>query len=166
MDNQTEKRDTTVGGGAGTNRDVVGALSNPLPKEPMTEPQVVNNPAAEVSADKLHLSGQVAEVTAQSVEVTQGGVGQIKSHTTTVTVKQGGVGAVVAQEATVEVTEGGIGAVIGREINVRNSNVSVALAGRISGDAKIMIDLRAGFVAGIAIGVVLSAFQMLMKRHR
>jgi hypothetical protein len=162
MDNQTEIQDTT----GGAKPDLVDALSTPLPKEPMPEPQVVNNPAAEVSADALHLSGQVAEITAQVVEVSQGGVGQIKSETATVTVKQGGIGAVIAQTANIEVTEGGVGAVLGNEINVSNSSISFALAGKINGDAKIMIDLRAGLIAGIAIGAVLSAFQLLLKRRR
>ncbi|MCS7060812.1 MAG: hypothetical protein RMN25_06555, partial [Anaerolineae bacterium] len=81
-------------------------------------------------------------------------------------IHNGGIGAVSAQKVEAKIQDGGIGAMAGWEVTANETRVAIALAGRINGPAKILIDARAGLVAGLAIGVVLAALKMLVQARK
>ena len=114
-----------------------------------------------VVSDVVNVTASVQQVTANTVNLSNGGAGVVKGDHVTVSVKQGGVGAVQAGRADISVTEGGIGAVMAQELKLNNTVVSVAIAGRISGESKIMFDMRAGLIAGLVIGAVIAAIKAL-----
>jgi len=108
----------------------------------------------------------IQELTAESVNITAGGAGVVKGRQVAITLKDGGIGAVMAQKVEAKVQDGGIGAVMAQELTANETTIAVALAGNISGAAKIMVDMRAGLVAGLAIGVVLAALKLLTRSRK
>jgi len=108
----------------------------------------------------------IQELTAESVNITAGGAGVVKGQQVTITLKDGGIGAVMAQKVEAKVQDGGIGAVMAQEVTANETTIAIALAGNISGAAKIMVDMRAGLVAGLAIGVVLAALKLLTRSRK
>ena len=129
--------------------------------ESKNEPEAIE----EVKADVVSVSGRVGTITAQTVNVKDGGVGSVRGEAVNVTLTNGGIGAVLANKVQAEAANGGIGAVLAREATVKGGNISVLAAVRVQGDARIMFDVRAGFVAGIAGGLVLVAFKLLRGRR-
>ena len=108
----------------------------------------------------------IQELTAENVTITNGGAGTVKGQQVSVTLTNGGIGAVIAQKAEVKVKDGGIGAAMSQELTANETSIAVALAGNISGNARIMVDMRAGLVAGLAVGVVLAALKLLTRSRK
>jgi hypothetical protein len=90
-------------------------------------------------------------VQAESVHVAQGGIGRAEAHQIAVT--NGGIG--VAWGDSVTVTKGGVGMVVTRQARLDGATVAVVAAGQVSGDARILVDLRAAVVLGAILGGVL-----------
>jgi hypothetical protein len=120
----------------------------------MSVPEVVNQ------------TGQVKQIVAQTVNLSDGGAGVVKGEQVTVHVTEGGIGAVQAGKANIEVKEGGIGAVMAQDLTVTNSVIGFAAASNIGGDAKILFDLRAGVAAGLIIGAALVIARLLVGHLR
>jgi hypothetical protein len=136
----------------------------PVPTE---EPRDETNSVEELKGDVVNFSGQVKEITAQTVNFSNGGAGAIKGETVTVRLKDGGIGAVIAQKADITVEDGGIGTVIAREATVKAPVVPVVIAMNVTGEnTKIMFDMRAGLLAGVAAGLVLTALRMLLGHRK
>ncbi|MCS7060689.1 MAG: hypothetical protein RMN25_05935 [Anaerolineae bacterium] len=108
----------------------------------------------------------IQELKAESVSITNGGAGVVKGEQITVTIHNGGIGAVSAQKVEAKIQDGGIGAVAGWEVTANETRIAIALAGTINGTTKILIDVRAGLVAGLAIGVMLAALKMLVQARK
>jgi hypothetical protein len=125
---------------------------------------VLENPEA-VNAEVVNAQGQIGTVTAQTVNVRDGAVANVRGENVHVTVTNGGVGAVMGTTVQAEVGNGGVGAVMAQEATIKGSQVGFVAALRISGDARIAFDMRAGLIAGVAIGLVLAAFRALLGRR-
>jgi len=122
-------------------------------------------PVAAVTADTVNLTGNVGQVQARQINVWQGGIGSAKSDEMTVSVTQGGIGAFAAKHADVTVKGGGIGAMAAQEVNVHDTIITALAADRVnlSGNSRILIDMRAGVVFGVVVGVLLSATNAMLK---
>ena len=108
----------------------------------------------------------IQELTAENVSITNGGAGAVKGQQVSVTLTNGGIGAVMAQKAEIKVKDGAIGAAMAQELTANDTSIAVAFAGNISGNARIMVDMRAGLVAGLSIGVVLAALKLLTRSRK
>lgn len=122
-----------------------------------------NKPAEKVTVqgEVVNVTSPVQQVIANTVNLTNSGAGAVKGERVTVSVNQGGIGAVLAQQAEVSVTGGAVGVVMGQDVKLSNATVSLAMARQISGDAKILFDMRAGLVMGLVIGAVIAVLKAL-----
>jgi hypothetical protein len=59
-----------------------------------------------------------------------------------------------------------VGAVLAQRVEVSGGSVAFLAAGEVSGDAKILFDMRAAAVFGLAVGLVLGLFKVLMGRQK
>lgn len=118
----------------------------------------------EVKADTVNLTGAVQRVEARVVNVKEGGIGALKGEVVTVTVEEGGIGALAARRADVTINgKGGIGALAAQEVAVTNGSVSVLAAMRVTGNPKVMFDLRAGVLAGLIAGAIVATAAVIAK---
>ena len=118
------------------------------------------------SADTVNLTGRVGAVQAREIHVERGGIGRAEAEAMTVSVTQGGIGAVAARHADITVEQGGIGALAAEEATIHDAPIAALAATKVnlSGNARVLFDLRAGIVAGLIAGVLLGAANAL--RHR
>jgi hypothetical protein len=117
-----------------------------MDEEHKDEPEAIE----EVKGDVVSASGRIGTITAQTVNLRDGGVGSVQGENVAVTVNNGGIGAVLAKTAQAELASGGIGAVMAQSATVKGSNISLLAALRVEGDARILFDMRAGFVSIVA----------------
>jgi|GEM_PF-2625592 len=115
-----------------------------------------------VQADTVNLSGTVNDVQARQINVDRGGIGRAQGGTMTVSVSQGGIGALSARYADVTIARGGIGALAAQEANVHDTSVAALAANKVilSGNARVLFDLRAGVLTGLIAGAVLGALNV------
>jgi hypothetical protein len=113
-----------------------------------------------VQAGEVVLSfGAIGAARAQRVSVEFGAVGALAGREVRVT--QAGVGAVAAREARFE--QAFVRSVIARDVQfARGSGAAVVIAGRVDGDARILLDWR----GGLAAGSVLALVWLLLRRFR
>ncbi len=104
----------------------------------------------------------VPNVQAEVVHVTQGGVGRATARQLTVT--EGGVG--LARGETITVTNGGVGVMLTRQGRLENANVVLLVAREVSGDARVLLDLRAAVVVGGVVASGLWLVRWLTSRQR
>jgi hypothetical protein len=135
-----------------------------------TTPEISEEAKTEetVRADTVHINGGVAQVQARVVNVQQGGIGRASGDALTVTLTQGGIGAMVSRQADVTVNNGGIGAIAAQDATVHNAVISVLAATRVKleGNTRVLIDLRAGLLFGVIVGVMLSASNIVLHMVR
>lgn len=118
-----------------------------------------------VKADTVNIEGGAQRVEARVVNVKQGGIGALKGEVLTVSVEQGGIGACAARRADVNIgANSGIGAIAAQEVALTNGNVSVLAALRVSGNPKVMFDLRAGLLAGLVAGAIFAVVDVVAKQ--
>jgi hypothetical protein len=55
---------------------------------------------------------------------------------------------------------------VAQRVEVNGGSVAFLAAGEVSGDAKILIDVRAAAVFGLVVGVVVGLFKLLAGRRR
>ncbi len=135
--------------------------------------------------------GQGQDVTAENVTITNGAANTVTAHT--VTVQQGGINQVKAVDVSVEqggiaraeansirVESGGIAIARAETITVSEGSIAIALAGRaevcgpvaflaareVTGEARILFDLRAAVVAGLIFGLVVGIFKLIAGQRR
>ncbi len=120
--------------------------ANETPAEGVSEPT-----PKEVSAEVVTIKGSAKRVNAQTVNVDGGQVRMLRGETVNVNLKNGGIGSVRASEATVKAPSVGF---------VMASNAQV------EGKVGFVFDVRAGLVAGIAGGLVVSALRLVFGRRR
>jgi hypothetical protein len=108
---------------------------------------------------------QIGTLTAQNVSIKDSAVGSIKGDSVTARIENGVIGAVVASRVDVTVTNGALGAVVAQGVTVKDSNVNILIAGQVSGNARILFDMRAGLLTGLAAGLVMVAFGLLQGRR-
>lgn len=122
-------------------------------------------PAETAAPEVVEATGSVQQITAQTVNLSDGGAGVVRGEHVTVSVTNGGIGMVQAQHATVDITSGGLGVAIAQELTVQGGMISIAAAGKLGGDVKVMFDVRAGLLAGAVIGLILAAVKLFSSRR-
>lgn len=135
--------------------------------DPADEPVAEKAPAApDVTADTVNITGNANVVTAQMVTCTNGAIGAVKSETLTMHVENGAVGGVQAQHVTLSAENSAVGGVLAQDVTVNQGQLVFVLAKNISGSARILFDVRAGLLAGVACGLVVSAFKLIAGRRK
>lgn len=121
----------------------------------------------QIRADQVTLhEGGIGMVDADIVAVTNGGVGLVRANEASII--GGGVLGAVSQSVTVKDAQAGL--VIAQEI--RNGPVKsvVLLAQNVEGPVETVLDtpqaILAGLVSGVAIGLVLTIFNLLIGRRK
>jgi hypothetical protein len=56
--------------------------------------------------------------------------------------------------------------VVAQHADLQNSTVAVLLARSVSGDARVLIDLRAGAAFGLFFGLTIAGVKLLLDRRR
>ncbi len=147
--------------------DVLHAPETSVPMEGAAADTNTQSPAVQqtVKADAVNLTGNVNQVEARWITVDHGGIGQAKAEAMTVTVTHGGIGAIAAKQADITVKEGGIGAMAAQQADVRDTVISVLAAAKVnlSGNARVLVDMRAGMVFGAIVGTMLSVSNLVLR---
>jgi hypothetical protein len=145
-------------------QDINETPVDPTPEMPdLTEAAPV---AQDVTADVVNITGTANMVTAQTVTCNNGAIGAVKSETVTINVQNGAVGGVKAQHVNLTVDQSAVGGILAQDVTVNGGPVSFVLAKNISGDTRILFDVRAGLLAGIVAGMVITAFKLILGRRR
>jgi hypothetical protein len=167
---------TPVPGGTASTPDTSQADATPRDGD---SPSGSSGAGVEVTSIRLERGG-IGEATAASVDVHMGGIGRLEAEEVLVTmggigaaradeigVRMGSIGAALAGE--VNVTQGVAGSIVARQATVsqslvrtliardvtlsRPSWVLVLIAGRVTGDARPLVDWRGALAAGAAMGI-------------
>ena len=106
-----------------------------------------------------HSENQGANIVADVVNIRDGGAAFIKGHT--VEIQDGGAGIIAGQ--TISIKDGGGGILLADQAELRNSTVVFLATNRVSGEAKILFDLRAALLFGVVVGLVLGLLKRLTR---
>ncbi len=97
-----------------------------------------------VQAEQICLTeGQIQRAEARSIDVNQGGI------------------ALAVSEA-VTVREGGIALAVADAVQMEGGSIGLAIARKISGEATILIDMRAAVLFGLVTGIVITMLKRLV----
>jgi hypothetical protein len=120
-------------------------------------------------ADTVNVTGNVSSVQSNTINVRDGGIAQARADQMTISVTDGGIGAVLSSHTEVSVTDGGIGAVFARQADIRDATVAFVASPNVSlsGNSRVIFDIRAGIAFGAIVGSLLSIgnFMLRMRRH-
>lgn len=118
--------------------------------------------AGVIEADSVRVEkGGVKHAEAHLVEVHEGGIGSVQGGTVTVT--DGGVG--LARCEVLNVEDGGVGIALTRTAELSGTRVVFLAAREVHGDARALIDLRAGLLFGLAAGAAMGLLGLLFRRR-
>jgi hypothetical protein len=130
---------------------------------------------AATEATASHME-QDQEVVAETVNIKQGSATSVKADT--VSVAQGGIlaaeadvieldqsGILWATGQTVTLSQGGAGVVIAEQAELHNTSVLLLAARQVGGEARILVDLRAGIALGLAAGLAAGLVRALFGRR-
>jgi hypothetical protein len=116
-----------------------------------------------VTAETITMNGgSIRQANAVTINLNDGGIAQAQAGT--ITVNDGGIA--LAKGDTISVSDGGIAAVMAQRAVVNGGSVAFLAAGEVSGDAKILIDMRAAAVFGVVVGLMVGLFKLLAGRQR
>ena len=104
--------------------------------------------------------GGAAVIKGNSVSIKDGGAFMIQGQD--VTIRDGG-GAVIMAE-TVSMQDGGGAVMLARQAEVKDASILLLVAKSVSGDAKVMVDLKAAVVFGLVAGLVVGLLKHLLRR--
>ena len=122
---------------------------------------IQNGSAQSIEAEIVHVSrGGVQSVKAEKVHVEQGGI--IAADADTVEVERGGI--FVARGETVTLHESGACAVFSERAELNSANVVLLAARQVSGEARILFDVRAALVFGAVVGLIVGLFNLFAGR--
>jgi hypothetical protein len=133
------------------------------------------NPAApeaqdegEVKAESVIIKGKASIVHAENVTIDGGQVGVLQGDDVDVDMKNGGIGALLGAKSHIDVSNGGVGSVMAKEVTINAPSVGSVIALNVSGDVqpKLLIDMRAGLVAGVCAGLVIGLLNLLLGRAK
>lgn len=143
-------------------------ISSPMDELAVEQtPAEATAPAApDVAADTVNITGNANVVNAQMVTCTNGAIGAVKSETLTMHVENGAVGGVQAQHVVLSTENSAVGGVLAQDVTVNQGQLVFVLAKNISGSGRILFDVKAGLLAGVACGLVVSAFKLIAGRRK
>ena len=116
--------------------------------EPVAEDvvEIGERGAGVVEAEVVHVqSGAIGQATAETIEIQEGAIG-------------------IAQGGAITVHEGAIGIAFAERAEVHEGAVLFMLAEEVSGETKVLFDLRAAVLFGLIVGVVSGLFKLLAGR--
>jgi len=114
-----------------------------------------------VTAETVNIeSGGAQKVEATTVHVTQGGIAVAQAET--ITVQEGGIA--IARGTNVTVNGGGAFLVAAEHAEVHESSVVFLAAQEVSGDAKILFDVKAAVLFGVIVGLVVGLLKQFAGR--
>jgi hypothetical protein len=114
-----------------------------------------------VTAETVHIqSGGAQSVQATTVHVAQGGIAAAKAET--ITVQEGGIA--IARGTNVAIHGGGAFLVAAEHAEVENGPVVLLAAREVGGEVKVLFDVKAALLFGLAMGVVVGLLRRLPKR--
>ncbi len=140
----------------------------------MSEDQVFR---VEAAADAEGQGQQYGDGTAEHATIAQGGARHVEAKT--VHVDRGGV--VVAEAETLQadqsmiglakgqtviVNEGGAAVILAERAEMKSSIVLFAAAQEISGQAKVIVDVRTALLIGAVMGIIAGLIKALVGRRR
>lgn len=140
----------------------------------MSEDQVFQ---VEAAADAEGQGQKYGDFTAEHVTIAQGGARHVEAKTVhvdrgaiaiaeaeTIQVDQGAI--VFAKGQTVIVNEGGAAVILAERAEMKSSIVLFAAAQEISGQAKVIVDVRTALLIGAVMGIVAGLIKALVGRRR
>ena len=96
------------------------------------------------------------------MSVRDGGIA--RAEASQIQVVDGGIG--LAQGTSVSLSDGAASVVVAQSADLQNSSVAVLLARSVSGDARVLIDMRAGAALGLVFGLTVAGLRLLLDRRR
>lgn len=148
------------------NLEFLETLDSP-PQLEYTDSETSPAPVADtVRADTVHVSGgAVTNVHARIANVDHAGVARLQGDALTVTFKNSGLGAASADVFDGTFEQSVIGALGARKASLTGGTVTLLAAGRVElkDDARVFFDLRAGVLAGLLAGGILSAVYTALR---
>lgn len=116
----------------------------------------------EVVAETVNIKqGSVTSVKADTVYVAQGGI--LAAEADVIELDQGGI--LWATGQTVTLSQGGAGVVIAEQAELHDTSVLLLAARQVSGEARILFDLKAGIAFGLAAGLAAGLVRVLLGRR-
>jgi hypothetical protein len=101
-----------------------------------------------------------AVISAETVSIQEGGAFIIKGKD--VRIREGG-GAVIIGE-TVNVQEGGGGFLVAKQAELKDSTVLLLAAKSVSGEFRVLVDLKAAVLLGLVAGLVVGVLNYFLSR--
>jgi hypothetical protein len=109
--------------------------------------EIQKSAVEQVEADVVHVTrGAIAQAQASIIETTQSAMGRAEGQNVTLT--QGAAGAVFAEQA-----------------ELHDSAVGLLFARQVSGEARILFDMRAAAVFGVVAGLTAGLVNLLARRR-
>lgn len=116
----------------------------------------------EIVAETVNIEqGGAYSVKADTVHVVQGGI--LSAEADVIEVDQGGILWAAGQTVTLE--QGSAGVVIAEQAELQGSSVVFVAARQVSGEARILLDLKAAIAFGLVAGVAASLVRALLGRR-
>jgi hypothetical protein len=118
---------------------------------------------AEVTAETVYISqGGAQMVRADKVYVEQGGIARAEARF--IDVSEGGIG--IAQGENISITEGGAGIIAAENVKMQDSVAVFVAANEIEGEGvTVVFDVRAAVVFALVLGTVTSLFKLVTRRR-
>jgi hypothetical protein len=120
--------------------------------------------------------GRLESIAAQSVVVNQGNIGHVqafdvsvndggiaRAEATEIKVVDGGIG--VAQGTSIALTDGAASVLVAESAHVQDSSVFLLVARHVSGNARVLLDVRAGAALGLVFGLTVVGLRLLLDRR-
>lgn len=101
------------------------------------------------------------KVEATTVNIKDGGAGMVKAET--VSIKDGGAAVIIGQ--TIKIKDGGGAVMVADHAEFTEGGVGLLIARQVSGEARILIDIKAAVVFGLIVGLAIGLLRLLAGRR-
>ncbi len=130
--------------------------------EAAAEPVAVEGSRAAMVVGEMVTVNQASIGEARATELTLNEGGIARAYAGVIHVTDGGIG--IAQADSISLSDSGAGVVLAQRADLSQSSVLLLAARQVSGDVRVLFDLRAGAALGLAFGLTLVAFRLLFGR--
>ena len=100
------------------------------------------------------------QIVGETVNVQDSGAFMIKGET--VSIKDGGAAVISGQN--VSIRDGGAGLLFANRVEMNGGGAMFLVAREVSGDVKVMFDIKAALVFGLLVGAVIGVFKLITGR--
>jgi hypothetical protein len=102
-----------------------------------------------------------AQIVGETVNIQDGGAFMVSGQT--VSIKDGGAAIITGQN--VSVTDGGSGLLIANNVEMTDGGAMFLLAGEVSGDVRVMFDIKAAIIFGTLVGAIIGVFKFVLGQR-